>query len=132
MSKDTFIEIERGNYISRIWFFHQDGVPRDVLMVLSRRLPDGDWTLKYRFRYHEDDRAHDSADRFSYWGGTFSAGLSEAEAVRKVGSVLSMLKAKTRLRHCDVTVIESDNPQVFFALMKGKPYSHIRFEEIPS
>lgn len=123
--------IEKGNYISRIWFFYKDGVMRDVLMALTRKLPDGDWKLAYRFRYYRDEEAFDSSDEKSVWTAMFPMKLSEAEAVRKVSSVLQKLKVLTRMDF-DVTVIESDEPALVTHLMKQKAYFHMRYEEVKS
>lgn len=119
------MDIKKGNYISRIWFLSKKGTNYDVLMNLMRQLPDGPWTLEYRFRYYKDDKTHGSEDEKSRWTATFPETMTEAEAIRKVAPVLTELKVMTGLK-CDITVIESDDPQVVLHLMGTKKYFHIK------
>lgn len=126
-----FLQLERGNYISRLWFFYRDGVDFDVLMALTRRLPDGDWLLKYRFRYYRDDKAFDSKDEKSFWTATFSEKLDEAAAVRKVSPIIQKLKVMTRLDF-DVLTIESDDPKLALHLMRQKNFMHMKIQEMSS
>lgn len=127
----AFLEFERGNYYSRIWFLGGPDDSFDVLMTLMRRLPDGAWQLKYRYRGKRDNLTFDSTDEKSFWAVTLPATMSEAEAVRKVSPVLQKLKVMTRLP-CDVTTIESDDPHLIVHLLRGKPFFHMKFEEEPS
>ncbi len=122
------LTLEKGNYISRIWFLYKDGATFDVMMVLTRQLPVGPWELKYRFRYYRDNQAFDSKDEKSLWTATFDQKISESEAIRKVAPVLAMLKETTEM-NVDVTVIESDDPLVARREMSKKPYFHMRREE---
>lgn len=119
-----FLQIEKGNYISRIWFFSKDGADFDVLMVLGRRLPEGDWKLDYRFRYYRDDEAFDSKDEKSIWSATFPEKLSESEAVRKTAPVVRKLKAMTRME-CEVLTIESDEPAVVIHHLRRCSFAHL-------
>lgn len=128
---EAFILIEKGNYLSRVWFMSKDGASYDVLMQLGRRLPDGDWVLQYRFRHYRDERAFDSVDERSYWTATFPAGISEAEAVRRVSPVIQKLKAMTRL-DVQVASIESDEPRVVLHQLKQLRGMHMKVEERPS
>jgi hypothetical protein len=100
----------------------------DVLMALTRKLPDGEWKLEYRFRYYRDDEAFDSADEKSRWTATFPEKLEESEVVRRVSPVLQKLKAMTRME-VDVTTIESDEPELVVHLMRQKPHFHMKYEE---
>lgn len=126
-----FLEIERGNFISRVWFLSAPGASYDVLMTLTRRLPDGGWLLKYRFRHYRDDEAFESADEKSFWSAQLPAETTEAEALGKLAHVLDNLKAMTGL-DCDVTTIGSDDPALVLHLLRDKPYVRFRREELES
>ena len=128
-------EIAKGNYISRIWFLAdpRGGGGMDVFAHLWRRLPEGPWTLEYRFRYYEDDRAHDSKDRKSGYRGTFNDPLSEAQVIKKVEVALrTILEFLPEGFAMDATVVETDEPEVVTRLLAQKPYMHIKFEELTS
>lgn len=127
----AFMEFDKGNYYSRIWFIGGPNDSFDVLMALWRKLPDGPWELKYRFRSKRDDEAFSEADEKSFWSAKFPPGTTEAEAVRKASPVLQKLKAMTCLS-VDCTTVESDDPLVIVALMRDKPYFNMKFEETPS
>lgn len=125
----AFLEFARGNYYSRLWFLGGPSDAIDVLMALSRTLPDGDWTLKYRIRRKVDEKTFGSEDTKTFWSATFPAGMTEAEAVRKVGPVLQKLRAMTRLP-VDVTTIESDDPALIVHLLQGKSFMHVKYEKV--
>ncbi len=126
--EESFILLKPGNYISRIWFFHKNNAEFDVMMALTRKLPNDDWILKYRFRYYRDNKAFDSDDKKSFWSATFPQKMTEAEAVRKVGPVVQKLKAMTRLDF-DIIIAESDNPEIVIALMQKSPFFFMQYEE---
>lgn len=123
------IPIEKGIYVSRVWFLYKVQATFDVLMDLHRQLPDGPWVLQYRFRYYRDHEVFDSKDEKSFWTATLDSTIqSEAQAIRKVAPVLARLKAMTRL-DCDVIVIESDEPRVIMHQMSQCRHFHMRFED---
>lgn len=123
-----FIDIKRGNYISRVWFLHKRDAAFDVLAVLRRELPNGLWQFDYRFRYHKDDEAHDSDDEKSIWRASFDEVMDEAAAVRKVGPAIQKLKIMTRF-DVDVVRIESDDPKVVLHQLSSQPWSFVKVVE---
>lgn len=127
----AFLEMKKGSYISRIWFFAKKGFGFDILMTLTRELPEGLWVFNYRFRYYEDDKAHDSADRRNFYKASFSEPMTEEAAVEKMGLAIAHF---SEMLDCqpDVTIVQSDDPQVAVALMRGKPYFHMKYEAVES
>ncbi len=119
------IEIKEGNYLSRIWFFYKPDAKFDVIAVLHRQLPDGAWNFSYRFRHYEDDKVFDSKDSKSYYTATLPGSKSETKAIRSLGPIINKLKVSTHL-DCDVTVIESDDPNVVCNIIRTKPYVYMR------
>ena len=127
----AFLDFARGNYYSRIWFLGGPSDSTDVLMTMMRKLPDGLWQLKYRFRTKNDNGVFDSSDDKSFWSATFPTTLTEAEVVEKVSPLLQQLVDVTGLP-VDATMIESDEPAVIIELMRGKPFFHMQFEKVKS
>jgi hypothetical protein len=125
------IVLEKGNYISRVWFFGKPDAELDVLVCLSRKLPAERWDFRYRFRYHVDDEAFDSKDRKSETHFSLAAEVTEAEVLEKVAVLLAALKAKLDL-DMDEVIIESDEPLVFIERTKGKSWVNMRVEPVPS
>ena len=120
-----FIDIREGNYISRIWLFGKRGATFDVLMVLRRELPNGDWELAYRFRYYRDGEAFDSADEKSFWTATFPQKFDVSGAIRAVSPVLSKLRAMTGF-DVEVLIVESDRPKVVIDRMSRSKSVHMK------
>lgn len=114
----------KGNYVSRVWFLYRTGEAFDVMMWLSRQLPDAPWVLRYRFRYYQDAKTVDSNDERSEWTATFPDSIDEEAAVTKVAPVLQMLTGRTGLT-CDLTMIQTDDPEAALRLMRAKPYFFI-------
>lgn len=124
---EAFLTLVKGIYYSRIWFFSSEKADFDVLVAVMRELPRGAWTLKYRFRYYEDDKAHDSADRKSHWTATLGGEMSEAEVLGRVAPVLVRLAEMTGLdRH--TIVVESDEPALISHLMMQSPHFSARYQ----
>ena len=126
------IEIAKGNYISRIWFFYapEGKGELDVLAHLWRRLPEGLWTLEYRFRYYEDGKAHDSKDRKSLYVGTFAGPANEEQIWEKIEVALQAMRSFLPPGFAmDVTDGRTDEPVEVVRLLLTKPYMHARIEE---
>ena len=120
--------IEKGNYISRIYFFYSPLEPMNVLVLLWRKLPNGNWTLNYRFRYYNDDKIHDSQDIKNRYTAEFpeSNNLSENQILEKVQLIIDGFKTEVLLDKfkLDITEISSDDPTLILHLMQQKPYFH--------
>lgn len=56
------IEIKMDNYYIGVWTAQVTGSRPGDWMAMAWREPDGKWYLKYRFRYHVDDRKFNSGD----------------------------------------------------------------------
>jgi hypothetical protein len=120
------LHIRKGNYISRIWFFSGKGEVFDVAANLFRELPDGVWTLSWRFRFYRDDSlTQDTDDIKQAWSCKLRA-KSEDEAIRECGPIIGKLKIITRLDF-DLTIIGTDDPTTVVELMNAKPYFHLSF-----
>lgn len=124
------LEIEKGNYISRIWF--TAGCGMDIFACLSRRLPDGQWRFAYRFRYYEDSQAHDSEDRKSVYEAWLPETYTEDQVVERLDSALAVVALAIPEARLDVTLIQTDEPEAVACLMRGKPYWHVQLREVPS
>lgn len=124
---DLVLNLFRGLYYSRIWFLAEMTLPMNILMVLRRQLPDGPWRFEYRFRYYEDDKAFDSKDRKSFYSGTFPGVTDEAVVVTKVTEAVEIIAGSMGL-DIDVTVFETDDPEVIFERLKEKPYFRTRMD----
>jgi hypothetical protein len=72
----------------QIWFVGAKGV--DWLAALYKP-KDGSWICKYRFRYHEDEKAHDSADRKS-WTMIESSDAGEAPPTVFIETISTIAK----------------------------------------
>lgn len=129
MSK-AFITLEKGNYISRVLFISTP-LGFDILGCVHRQLPDGEWKLDYRFRYYEDDKAHESKDRKTHFAMTIDASTPESVVAEKTERAFQMMCGPMG-GELDVTVIESDEPRVFHHLMSGKPYMFGKYERARS
>ena len=70
------IELNDNTYCLGIWWLEATGV--DWLAAVTRE-GDGPLTLRYRFRYHRDDRAFDSADEKSWW--TFTCPTDDEDRI---------------------------------------------------
>lgn len=125
------IEIKKGNYVSRIWFYHgDDDAPFDVMAHLWRQLPDGEWKYEYRFRYYVDNKAHGSADRKSAYLMTFHKVMTEAEVLEHMQPALAgMLALMPDGFSVEELVIESDEPSLVMHLLGKLPHMHMCFEE---
>lgn len=119
--------IEKGNYISRVWFFCRSGEPMDVLAHLTRRLPDGLWIFEYRFRYYNDDQAHDSTDRKNVYVCEIPATVAESEVVGKLAFCVAALEQY--IGACDEVVVESDEPQLVAHLLRQKPWAFAKYQK---
>lgn len=94
----TQIVIKEGRYFARQWFF--SGVRFDWLCALWRDLPDGLWTVQYRFRYVVDDKiGYESEDEKSWWTATLPDGTKEIDAETLTQKVAEQVRAmKSRMQ----------------------------------
>lgn len=125
------MRLQRGHYVSRVYFLYHPDVKMDILGHLWRVLPDGLWTLQYRFRYYEDEFVHDSSDRKSGYEGTFDRRMTEPELLARVemalGFVASAYQPALRM---DVVSVDSDDPRVYHARLSSMPWYSARFEAV--
>lgn len=128
------LEFKKGTYISRIWFLHHCDAGVDVMATLWRELPRGEWHFDYRFRYYQDDRVHNSADRKSGYKGTFVREISEAQVLEKLAVALPALATimgdqfGTPPFEIDCCEIGTDEPREVMRLLSLKPWSHLKHE----
>lgn len=129
------LELAKGNYVARIWFFYKPGGMGDfdVFAHLSRRLPEGPWILEYRFRYYEDHEAHGSKDRKSGYKGELDGKYSEAYVLERIEMAFRVMASALPEGFVrDETVVGTDDPKTIAALMSQKPYMHIKIGKIES
>lgn len=127
----AIIELGNGTYLSRVWFL--GGNPEaDVIVAVLRPVPGGPWELRYRFRYYRDDVAFDSADEKSSYVATIDWAMPETEVVAKARELVRKMAAlapKGGFPEVDEVVVESDDPRVFYAQIKDKPWVHVKVKE---
>lgn len=103
----------------------------DVFAHLWRRLPDGPWTLQYRFRYYKDDQAHDSKDHKSGYHGTFDRSLDQSVVLPRVELALrTILEFMPEGFILDEIVVETDEPEAIARLLGEKKWLHLRIESV--
>ena len=107
----------------RCWFAGWAG-EMDWSCVLYR-LPDGDGVLEYRFRYYEDERIEDSADRKT-WTLVPARRAGEPGLADLASAGRSLLRV---IRECRRTAdvveeIEITDGDVIAALA-GRPWAHV-------
>jgi hypothetical protein len=100
----------------------------DWLGTLGIDAKDDVWVLEYRFRYYEDEKAHDSKDRKNWY---HTRGPDKSDATRDkflagVKMLLLLLEAKFGAK-ADFVDLQcgADNPKIFFEI-SSRPWSHMR------
>lgn len=106
----------------------------DVLAQLHRELPAGEWVYEYRFRYYEDEKFHDSADRKSGYRGTFPGVTSEEAIWERVGVVASLMLKELLPPGftVDVVDIQTDEPEAIAYLLGQRPWASAKRVPISS
>jgi hypothetical protein len=84
------IEVKETTYCLGLWWLEADGV--DWLAAVTRE-SDGPLTLRYRFRYYQDDKAFDSADHKNWWTATFQNN-DEDRIIASVDGLAAELRKK--------------------------------------
>lgn len=124
---DIVLNFRRGLYYSRVFFLCRPPRPMDILGVLRRELPDGEWKLQYRFRYYMDEKAFGSADKKNFYSGVFEKGKS-AEEVASLRTEAFGLIAMMEGLDLDVVVIDSDDPEVIRKHIAACPWASMRID----
>jgi hypothetical protein len=119
------IEFKQSSQFWQIWFVGAKGV--DWLAAIYKHKGEG-WTCKYRFRYHEDNKAHDSTDRKSWT--TITTGETGDRPPESLMSAISMV-AKMTASHfkgeLHMLPVRCDGLKAAEALMR-ESWSHARIE----
>lgn len=128
-SRMDTIEIREGRYFVRWWFFSGDRF--DWLCALYRDMPDGEWTVQYRFRYYVDDKVNDSDDQKSWWSAVFpGATIDEAVVESKVQMFTEQVRALRIHTHgpcCEMqsVALRSSSVQKCFEILARQPWNHV-------
>lgn len=127
MTQFDGIEIKNGYYYIGYWYGSFDN--GDVFGIAWKE-PHGSWQLKYRFRYHKDDRIWNSCDVKNWYHLTAKDGsLDEAKRLKtRMTTVLQLGVAHNVLTGMSFTECEGDGERMLQLLM-DKPYLHIRMYE---
>lgn len=83
------IELSDTSTILGHWFTNIPG--GDFMATVYRDNNDSPWQLRYRFRYHVDDKAFNSQDIKNWYQGTAEPGKSEQELFDQVDGVVKMM-----------------------------------------
>lgn len=124
------IEIKEGRYFVRYWFF--SGVDFDWLAALWRDLPNGLWTIQYRFRYVVDDKlGYESEDEKSWWAATLPEGTEENAAETLAQNLAEQIRAmrmrltEGRCSDLESTPFHSSNVEENFTTLAKQKWSHV-------
>lgn len=124
-----------GKFVIAMWMIPLE-CPKDMH---GRTYPSGDWLATLykeegkadcgchmRFRYHVDDKAHDSDDVKSEMVGTF-IGKTEAEAMTTV-SLIAETIAKTAKKRPEIhkLLIHSADPEVIVKRLSAEEFFHMK------
>lgn len=123
------IEVRDGRRFASWWFF--SGHRFDWLCALYRDLPDGEWTVQYRFRYYADDRVHGSEDEKSWWSAKFpGAALEEADVEARVQKLAEQVRA-VRIHlagpcsELQTVALHSSDARECSAILLRQPWNHV-------
>jgi hypothetical protein len=130
----TQIVIKEGRYFARQWFF--SGVRFDWLCALWRDLPDGLWTVQYRFRYVVDEKVgHESEDEKSWWTATLPAETKEvdaetltqklAEQIRAMKSHMQAAKGEPPCSELESVLFHSASVERNFTTLTKQKWTHV-------
>jgi hypothetical protein len=105
-----------------LWFTGLN-INADWLGCLAE-LPSGKFEIKYRFRYHEDDKHFDSADRRSWYKGTTS--LSREEAIKAIREMVANLNSAGGDGPVYEVMMDDGGPEVFLERLTAMPFAQKR------
>lgn len=135
------LEMQPGRYFSKVWMLGRPEATVDVLAALWRDLPDGLWTLTYRFRYHVDDKMHGSEDHKSAYRGTFGERaepvLPESEVLPKVERAIVLIAQMLGQQNglppfqVDGVVCGTDDAMEIACKLYEKPWANIEIGAMP-
>ena len=124
------IVFKEGRYFVREWFF--SGVRFDWLCALWRDLPDGLWTVQYRFRYVVDDEiGYESDDEKSWWTATLPAETKEVDAetlTQKLAEQIRAMRMQLSRESCselESVPFHSANVQENFTTLTKQKWAHV-------
>lgn len=83
------IELKDSTYLLAIWFVSWREA--NWMCAVYRHAPEDDWTVRYRFRYFEDERVFDSDDRRSWYAGTLPSSMTEDMLIAKFDMFASVV-----------------------------------------
>ena len=128
-SRMDTIEIKEGRYFACYWFF--SGHCFDWLCALYRDLPDGEWTVQYRFRYYVDEKTHDSDDEKSWWSARFpGTAVEEMDVEAKVQKLAEQVRA-VRIHvagpcsDLQTVALHSSSVDECFTILARQPWNHV-------
>lgn len=121
------IELRKGRYHSSLWFLGGEAQPFDVFGSLSRELPDGEWTLNFRFRYHDGvgDDPFTDGDTKRWYSAKWRTDVSEEQALASCREVFQKLQAESGLR-LHVLPVRTDDPKTISDALGRETWSHRR------
>lgn len=99
------IEIKPETYYIGMWFCRLPNNGGDYMCCIYRE-PDQPWTMKFRFRYYKDGKAHDSKDEKRWYQAVIGAEHNqdphvierEHDTVCRMGHAKGMLESVTFVR----------------------------------
>jgi hypothetical protein len=112
-----FIE---GRYVSAIWFVGGEG-SKDWMACLYRDLPDGPWTLVYRFRYYAGPDPNDPKDRKNSYTGS---GPSEDRGIAALDHIASVLVQEGFGTFVSKLTPKTADPEVVYTMLMKEPWAH--------
>lgn len=126
------IVIEKGTYYLGMWSFEY-GPPLsraqsgDFMLCIWRKMDDPrNWTSRYRFREHLDDKAFESKDT-KHWYEMVIRDSDENEVLEKMGDFVNILAAAFNLKP-DFFEIKGDDEK-FLELLKTNPPAWMHLQQ---
>ncbi len=118
-------QIKQGRYIARMYFGDLNHPHGNVLAFLYRDRPAEDqvWLFQYRFRYYEDSKIYQSADKRSQDYIYEMKGPFEEHLV-KVRQILTLMTMAAGSPFPDEVVVESDDVEVIGQILYAQPWAH--------
>lgn len=115
--------IEITDKLVGMWQF---GFPGGDFLGAITRLDDS-YKLDYRFRYHVDDKTHDSEDIKNWYGGMISC-ETDAQAINVMRKVMDKLSMMTKDDYTEILMRDND-VNAFVEELKAQEFSHMQTVE---
>ncbi len=128
--------LKEGRYVAALWMVPLENArdtdgrlyeQADWLATLYRDEGERDFKCHYRFRYYVDDKAHDSDDKKSAYGVTFT-GKSEPEAMAIMGKLAENIATSGSGPRAKIhkLLINSSDPMLIAKRMQSEDFFHMK------